>query len=108
MEGAFVGTSCSIHEIDEANRTAVVEFGLPEPTRVEVTMEDLEREFHVGDQVRVALGKNKGRTGSIVEITDKVGTIVEGKANQLTEVIPPSIFLRLLIIIPAPSAIAVS
>jgi ribosomal protein L24 len=108
LGGAFVDTSCSIYEIDEANRTAIVEFGSPNLTRVEVSMEDLEREFLVGDQVRVALGKNKGRTGSIIEITDNVGTIVEGMANQPTEVTPPSILLHLLIIIPAPSAIAVS
>ena len=108
LEGVFINTSCSIHEIDEANRTAVVEFGSPKPTLVEVSTEDLERKFLVGDQVRVALGKNKGRTGTIVEITDNVGTIVEGMANQLTEVTPPSILLHLLIIIPVPSAIAVS
>ena len=102
LRGNFMHKSCSIHEIDEANRTAIVEFGSPKPTLVEVSMEDLEREFLVGDQVRVALGKSKGRTGSIVEITDNTfGTIVEGTANQLIEVTPPSILLHLLIIIPS-------
>ena len=101
LEGAFTDTSCSIHEIDEANQSAVVEFSSPKPTRVEVSMEDLERQFLVGDQVRVALGKNKGRTGSIVEITDDIGTIVEGTANQLTEVNPPPILLHLLITLPS-------
>jgi len=101
LEGAFTDTSCSIHEIDEANQSAIVEFGSPKPTCVEVSMEDLERQFLVGDQVRVALGKNKGRTGSIVEITDDIGTIVEKTANQLTEVNPPSIPLHLLITLPS-------
>ena len=108
LEGAFVDTLCYIHEIDEVNRTAVVEFGSPKPTRGEVSMEDLERKFLVGDQVRVALGENKGRTGAIVKLTDNVGTIVERMVDQMTEVTPPSILLHLLIIIPAPSAIAVS
>ena len=100
-EGSFVDMLGYIHEIDEVNRTAVVEFGSPNLTRLEVSMEDLERKFHVGDNVRVALGKNKGRTGSILKITDKVGTIVEGMANQLTEVTSPSILFHLLIIVPA-------
>jgi hypothetical protein len=98
LEGSFVDESCFIREIDEANQTAIVEF---DSTCVEVSMEDLERHFHVGDQVRVAFGKNKGRTGSIVEINDKVGTIVEGTANQLTEVTSPSILIHLLIILPS-------
>ena len=86
LDGAYVGTSCSIYEIDEANQIAVVEFGSPTPTRVEVSLADLERQFRVGDQVRVAFGINKGSTGSILEINDKVATIVEGTANQLTQV----------------------
>jgi transcription elongation factor len=80
-----VDKSCSIHEIDEANQIRC-RFGSPTSTCVEVSIEDLERHFVVGDQVRVALGKNKGRTGSILKITDDVGTIVEGTANQLIEV----------------------
>jgi hypothetical protein len=100
LEGVFRET-CSIHDIDEANQFVVVEFGSPLPTRVEVSMEDLERQFLVGDQVRVALGKNKGRTGSIIEITGDIGTIVEGTGNQLIEVTPPSIFLHSLIILPS-------
>jgi ribosomal protein L24 len=99
LEGAFVGMSCSIHEIDELNQSVIVDFDSPNLTRAEVSMEDLERNFFVGDQVRVALGKNKGRTGSIIEITDNVGTIVEGPANQLIEVTLPSIHLHLLIIL---------
>jgi ribosomal protein L24 len=103
LEGAFVDTSCCIHEIDEANRTVILDFGSSNvkfgpsiadfgsamPIRVEVSMEDLEREFLVGDQVCVALGKNKGRTGLILEITDDVATIVEEMANQPIEVTPP-------------------
>lgn len=102
--GAFVDTSCSIHELDEANHSAIVEFGWPKLTHVEVGMEDLERHFLVGDQVRVALGKNRGRTGSILKIIDDVGTIVDGTANQLVEVSLlsiPSILLRLIIILPS-------
>ena len=96
-EGAFMDMLCSIHEINEANQSAVVEFGLPKLTHVEVSMEELEREFHVGDQVRVALGENKGRTGSIVKITNGIGTIVEGMAKDLIEVTPSAIFFHLLI-----------
>ena len=66
---------------------------------VEVSMEDLERQFLVGDQVHVALGENKGRTGSIIEISNDVGTIIKGTAHQLIEVTPPSILLHLLIIL---------
>ena len=53
-------------------------------------MEDLERQFFIGDQVRVTLGNNKGRTGAILKINDSVGIIVDGTANQLTEVNSPS------------------
>jgi hypothetical protein len=90
-EGFFVDKSCSICEKDELNRSVVVELDSdsPKPTRVEVSIEDLERQFFVGDQVRVAFGNNKGRTGSILKINDGVGIIVEGTANQLTEVTPP-------------------
>jgi hypothetical protein len=96
LEGVFVDTSCYIHEIDEANQTAIVEFGSPKATHVEVSIEDLERHFLVGDQVRVALGNDKGRTGSILKITDNVGTIVEGTGNQLIEVtsFPPFFFVN--------------
>ena len=90
QEGAFMDTLCSIHEIDEANQSTIVEFSSPKPTCVEVSMEELEREFHVGDQVHVALGENKGRTGSIVKITD-------GVANDLIEVTPSAIFFHLSI-----------
>ena len=96
---------CFIHEMDEANQSAIVEFGLPNPTCVEVSMEDLEQQFLIGDQVHVALGKDKGRMGSIVEIIENVGTIVKGTkgtTNQLTiEVTSPSILLHLLIIVPS-------
>ena len=101
LEGAFKDAVCSVHEIDEANGFAVVEVGSPNPTLVEVGMEDLERHFNVGDQVRVAIGENKGSTGSIVKISNGVGTIVERTANQLTEVNPPSILFHLLIILPS-------
>ena len=36
--------------------------------------------------MHVALGENEGRTGSIVEINDGVGTIVEQTANEVIEV----------------------
>jgi ribosomal protein L24 len=101
LKGAFIGMSCSIHEIDEPNRTVIVEFDSLNPTCVEVSMEDLERQFFIGDQVRVALGNNKGRTGAILKINESVGIIVEGTANQLTEVNSPSIFIRFLFILPS-------
>ena len=99
LEGSYMDMSCFIHEIDEANHSAIVELSWPTLTRVEVHIKDLERQFLVGDQVRVALGKNRGRTGSILEITNDVGTIVEGTANELVEVTPFFIFLHLLIIL---------
>ena len=89
LEGAFKDMTCSIHEINELDRSVIVEFDSPNPTRAEVSIEDLERQFFVGDQVRVALGNNKGREGSILKINDGVGIIVEGTANQLNEVTPP-------------------
>ena len=101
LEGVFVEKWCSIHEIDEDNQSVIVEFNSPQLTRVEVCLEDLERLFLVGDQVRVAFGENKGRTGSIVRINDSVGTIVEGTANQVIEVSLLSILLHLLLILPS-------
>jgi ribosomal protein L24 len=95
LRGAFVDKSCSIREIDEDNGSAIVEFDSPKPTSVDVSLEDIERQFSIGDQVRVALVENKGRTGSIIEINDGVGTIVEGTANQLIEVSFPYILLHL-------------
>jgi hypothetical protein len=98
LEGAFVDTSGFIREIDVVDRNAVVEFGSPKSTFVEVSMEDLERHFLVGDQVCVALGINKGRLGSLLKITDDVGTIVERTADQLIEVsTPPPIFFIYLL-----------
>ena len=99
LRGIFVGALCSIHEIDEVNQSVIVD--LPDLTNADVEMEDLERHFLVGDQVRVAFGINKGRTGSILRIIDDIGTIVEGTANQLFEVSSPSIFLHLFIISPS-------
>jgi len=64
-------------------------------------MEDLEQQFFVGHQVHVALGNNRGRMGSILQINDNVGIIVEGTANQLTEVTHPSIIIHLLIVLPS-------
>lgn len=88
LEGTFVGMSGSVHEIDGLNLSVIVELDSPNPTRVEVSLEDLERQFFVGDHVRVALGNNKGRNGSILKINDGVGIVVEGTADQLTEVTP--------------------
>jgi ribosomal protein L24 len=107
LEGTFVGTSCCIREIDKDNGSVIVEFE-QKSTRIEVKLEDVERQFLAGDQVRVAHGENKGRTGSIIEINDNVGTIVEGTANQLIEVSPPSIFHCLLLIFAVPSPTPIS
>jgi len=101
VQGAFVGTLTSIREIDVDNGSLVVEFDLPEVTSVEVSLEDVERHFLVGDQVRVALGENKGRTGSIIAINDGVSTIVEGTASQVIEVSVTSILIDLLLILPS-------
>ena len=90
LRGSFIGTLCSIHEVDELNHSIVV--GLPDLTYADMEMEDLERHFLVGDQVHVAFGISKGRTGSIIKIIDDIGTIVERTANQVFEVSFPSIF----------------
>jgi ribosomal protein L24 len=74
LRGSFVGTLCSIYEIDKLNGSIVVD--LPDLTHVDVGIEDLERHFLVRDQVRVAFGIGKGRTGSIIKIIDDIGTIV--------------------------------
>ena len=42
LKGTFIGMSCSIHEIDEPNRTVIVKFNSLNPTHMEVSMEDLE------------------------------------------------------------------
>jgi ribosomal protein L24 len=108
LGGAFKGTSSWIREIDEENQSLVVEFDSPKPTSVEVSSEDVERQFLVGDEVRVALGEYKGRTGSIVNINDGVGTIVEGTANEVIQVSVTSIFLDYYLFCPVPIAIALS
>jgi ribosomal protein L24 len=93
LRGVFKGTSSWIREIDEENGSLIVEFDSPKPTSVEVSLEDVERQFLAGDKVRVALGEHKGRTGSIVVINDGVGTIVEGTANEVIQVSVISLFL---------------
>ena len=92
MEGAFVDMTCYICEIDKENQSVIVELNLPIPTHMDVSLEDLEWQFLVGDQVCVALGENKGRMGSIVEINDGVGTIVKRTANKVIEVNPTVFF----------------
>jgi transcription antitermination factor NusG len=91
LRGAFKGTSSWIREIDEENRSLTVEFDSPKPTNVEISSEDVERQFLVGDEVRVALGEHKGRAGSIVTVDDGVGTIVERTANEVIQVSVTSI-----------------
>ena len=98
LEGAFKDISSHILEIDETNGIAIVEFGSLTPTQVEVSIEDLEQHFVVGDQVLVAFGENKGKTGLILLIADDIGTIVEGTGNNLTQVIPLSTLHHLLLI----------
>jgi transcription antitermination factor NusG len=101
LGGAFKGMSSWIREIDEENHSLTVEFDSPKPTSVEVSSEDVERQFLVGDEVRVALGEHKGRTGSITDIHDGVGTIVEGTANKVIEVSVTSTLLDLSLILPS-------
>ena len=101
LEGAFVGTSSFIREIDEDNGSLIVKLDSPEEKTVEVSLEDVEQHFLIGDQVRVALGENKGKTGSIIAINDGVGTIIEGTANQVIEVSVTSILLDLSLILPS-------
>ena len=48
-------------------------------THVEVSLGDLEQQFLIG-------GQDRGRTGSIVEINDGVGIIIEQMANEVIEV----------------------
>jgi hypothetical protein len=75
---------------------------------VEVSLEDLEWQFLVEDQVCVALGENKGRTGSIVEINDSVGTIIERMANKVIEVNLTVFFFIYHLFYPVPIPIALS
>ena len=82
VEGAFVDMTYYIHEIDKENQSIVAKLDSPILTCIEVSLEDMEQKFLVGDQVRVVLGENKRRMGSIVEINDGVGTIVEQMANK--------------------------
>ena len=108
VEGAFVDTMCHIHEIDEENQSIIVKLNLPILTCMDISLEDLEQQFLVGDQVRVMLGENKGRTGSIVEINDSVGTIVEQMANKVIEVNLTVFFFIYYLFCPVPVPIALS
>ena len=108
VEGAFMDTMCYIHEIDKEHRSIIVKLDSPIPACVDISMEDLERQFLVGDQVHVMLGENEGRTGSIVEINDGVGTIVEQMANEVIEVNLTVFFFIYYIFCPVPVPIALS
>ena len=108
VEGAFVDMTCYICEIDKENRSVIVELDSPILTCMDVSLEDLERQFLVGDQIHVMLGENKGRTGLIVEINDGVGTIIERTANEVIEVNPTVFFFIYYLFCPVPVPIALS
>ena len=108
VEGAFVDMTCYIHEIDEENRSVVVKLDLLIPTHMDVSLEDLEQQFLVGDQVCVMLGANKGRMGSVVEINDGVSTIIEQTANKVIEVNLTVFFFIYYLFCPVPVPIALS
>ena len=55
-----------------------------------------------------ALGENEGRTGSIVEINDIVGTIVKQMANKVIEVNLTVFFFIYYLFCPVPIPIALS
>jgi ribosomal protein L24 len=105
LRGSFMGKSALIREIDEESQSAIVEV---DSTSVDVSLEDVERLFLVGDQVHVALGEHKGRSGAIINLNDGVGTIVEGMGTEVIEVSFTPLFLIHNLFCPVSIAIALS
>lgn len=91
--GEFIGWRGHLVEIDLTSESALVSVLAPEspkPIHVHIALANLQRYFEIGDVVRVVVGMEKGRKGSITSIEDEVVTIVELSFEAVVEV---SIFI---------------
>ena len=104
-DGVFQGFACHIHKIDWEGRSAIVDIMEPGwlgETHVEVRVEEMERQFLLGDNVCVILDTEKGKYGSITTIRDNVASIVVNASSASRETVayvilfPPSTFLSLI------------
>ena len=79
-DGEFIDWLGQLVEIDSSSQSALVSVWDPKsskPLDVQIFLSNLERYFEIGDVVRVAIGVEKGRKGSITSCRNEVVTIVE-------------------------------
>ena len=96
--GEFHGWRGNLVEIDSSSQSAHVSVKDPkslDTIHVEIVLASLERYFEIGDVVRVVIGVEKGRKGSITSIDDEVATIVELSSDAGEFFVEVSIFLFL-------------
>jgi transcription antitermination factor NusG len=77
--GKFISWRGRLNEIypSQSALVSVLDPNSLDTTHVEIILASLERYFEIGDVVRVVIGMEKGRKGSITSIEDEVATIVE-------------------------------
>ena len=66
--------------VEIESSSALISVLAPESTKpfdISINLASLKRYFEIGDVVRVVIGMEKGRKGSITSIEDEVATIVE-------------------------------
>lgn len=104
-DGEFIGCRCHLVEVDSSSQSALVSVLAPDsskPIHVHIDLAHLVQYFEIGDVVRVVIGMEKGRKGSITSIEEEVATIVELSSEPgefFVEVIIFSHFLPLWLII---------
>lgn len=80
-DGEFINWQAHLVEIDSSSQSAIVSVLDPKSLdtfQVAIVLANLERYFRIGDVVRVVIGMEKGRKGSITSIeNDEVATIVD-------------------------------
>jgi ribosomal protein L24 len=96
--GEFTGWRGRLVEIDSSSQTAsvsILDLETSKPIDVQIVLASLERYFEIGDVVRVVIGSEKGRKGSITSIEDEVATIVELSSEAGQFFVEASIFFSL-------------
>ena len=83
LQGAFIGLVAEVADIDWKEGTAILSYSKlgnhHAREAVEVSLDNLERSFNVGDHVRVAVGIEKGRQGIIFSLSPPLATILDDK-----------------------------
>jgi ribosomal protein L24 len=100
--GEFIGWRGHLVEIDSPSRSALVsilDLETSKSIHVQIDLARLERYFQIGDVVRVVIGLEKGRKGSIISIEDEVATIVEVSSEAGQFFVEASIFFPLFLFV---------